>query len=92
MVRAIPPPHLQDSDPGPWCNKISCISGTTHNLIVRFCASSFCLQNVGLDTKKDPRLMAEACTPRVSVDICLRDHFSLIVGLVLGLFWNLDIE
>jgi hypothetical protein len=42
--------------------------------------------------KKDPRLMAEAYTPRVSVDCCLRDHFSLIVGLVLGLFRDHDIK
>jgi len=85
-------PHLQDSDPGLWCNKISTLSGTLQNLFVRFCASSLLLQNVGLDKEKDPRLMAEACTPRVSVDDCLRDHLSLIVGLVLGLFRYHDIE
>jgi len=45
--------------------KISLLSGTLQNLFVRFCASSFSLQNVPLDTKKDPRLTAEACTPRI---------------------------
>ena len=61
------PSHLQDSDLGLWCHKISTLSGTTHNLIVRFCASSFCLQNVGLDTKKDPHLTVKVSAPLVKV-------------------------
>ena len=44
------PSHLQDSDLGLWCHKISLLSGTLHNLIVRFRASSLLPQNVGLDT------------------------------------------
>ena len=48
-------PHLQDSDPWLWRMKISSLSGTTQNFFRWFCASSFSLQNVGLDTKKDPR-------------------------------------
>jgi len=44
------PSHLQDSDLGLWCHKISLLSGTLHNLILRFRASSLLPQNVGLDT------------------------------------------